>query len=119
MKLSVLARHRAGTSKLMHRMFDVVVILKGLDGALEIVVGTALLFVRTGAIMALATAATARELSEDPHDFVANLLSGVAEPERPRYWLGSHCFGAQGGRLRPNWQGSPEVCLRRVLPYLP
>jgi len=95
MKLSVLARHRAGTSKLMHRMFDVVVILKGLDGVVEIVGGTALLFVRTGAIMALATAATARELSEDPHDFVANLL---------RYWAAEFGLSAQDIFVHGRWE---------------
>lgn len=86
MRPSVLSRHRAGTSKLMHRMFGVVVVLKGLDGALEIVGGTALLFVQTGAIMALATAVTVRELSEDPHDFVASLL---------RHWAAGFGHSAQ------------------------
>jgi uncharacterized membrane protein len=35
----VFARKGAGASKLMHRMFDVVVVLKGLDGVLEIIGG--------------------------------------------------------------------------------
>src|SRR5215472_3318184 len=66
--------HRAHRNHLMHRLFDIMVILKGLDGIFEIVGGTALLFIKTGAIVALAGALTARELSEDPSDFFANLL---------------------------------------------
>ena len=75
MRALVFAEKGAGASKLMHRIFDVVVVLKGLDGVLEIIGGIALLFVQTGVIVALATALTAHELSEDPHDFVANLLT--------------------------------------------
>ena len=62
-------------SKLMRGLFDVVVVLKGLDGVLEIAGGIVLLFVQTGAIVALVTALTAHELSEDPDDLVANLLT--------------------------------------------
>lgn len=82
----VSARKGARASTLMHRMFDVVVVLKGLDGVLEIIGGVALLFVQTGAIVALATALTAHELSEDPHDLVANLLS---------HWAASFGHGTQ------------------------
>jgi uncharacterized membrane protein len=66
--------HRADRNRLMHRLFDIMVFLKGLDGILEIVGGTALLFIKSGAIVALVGALTARELSEDPSDFFANLL---------------------------------------------
>lgn len=48
--------------------------------------GTALLFARAGAIAALAAALTSRELSEDPHDLVANLL---------RRWATGFGHGAQ------------------------
>lgn len=80
------ARQGAGASKLMNRMFDVVVLLKGLDGVIEIIGGAALLFVQTGAIVALATALTAHELSEDPNDLVANLLN---------HWAASVGHGTQ------------------------
>lgn len=74
MKAPVRGGQRTGKTGLMHRLFDVVVILKGLDGGLEIIGGTALLLVRAGAIMVLVDALTARELSEDPGDLIANLL---------------------------------------------
>jgi uncharacterized membrane protein len=86
MRALVFTQKGAGTSKLMHRMFDVVVVLKGLDGVIEIIGGIALLFVQTGVIVALATALTAHELSEDPHDLVANLLT---------HWAASFGHGTQ------------------------
>src|SRR5262245_44732493 len=71
----VFTRKGVGKSKLMHQMFDVVIVLKGLDGILEILGGIALLFVQTDAIVAIARAFTAHELSEDPHDLLANILT--------------------------------------------
>ena len=75
MRALVSARRSARPSKLVHGLFEVVVVLKGLDGALEIAGGVALLFVQTGAIVTLVTTLTAHELSEDPNDLVANLLT--------------------------------------------
>jgi undecaprenyl-diphosphatase len=78
MREFVFGRKGPDAPELIHRMFDVVVVLKGLDGVLEIIGGIALLFVQTGVIVALATTLTAHELSEDPHDLLANLLSDWA-----------------------------------------
>ena len=86
MKAIAFVRQRTGASDLMHRLFGVVVVLKGLDGVLEIAGGIALLFVQTGAIVALATALTAHELSEDPHDLIANVL---------RHWAAGFGRGTQ------------------------
>ena len=51
--------------------FKVSVTLKGIDGALEVVGGTILLFVRPSTIDHIARSLTQHELSQDPHDFIA------------------------------------------------
>ena len=48
--------------------------LKGLDGILEVIGGTILLFLSPAAIQHVVRALTAHELSEDPHDVVARYL---------------------------------------------
>jgi uncharacterized membrane protein len=58
----------------LHRLFGILVMLKGVDGAVDLVAGVALLLVRPGAIAAWTTAVTWRELSEDPQDFLATHL---------------------------------------------
>ncbi len=64
-------RRRAG---LMHRLFGIVVALKGLDGIIDLAGGAALLLVQPGAIAAWTNAVTQHELSEDPGDFLAEHL---------------------------------------------
>lgn len=56
---------------LLDRTFAVGIILKGLDGVLEVMGGLLLLIVSPGAIDRLSRALTQHELSEDPHDFLA------------------------------------------------
>jgi uncharacterized membrane protein len=54
--------------------FKVSIALKGLDGALEVIGGLALVFVRPATVNHLIRWATQHELSQDPHDFVARHL---------------------------------------------
>jgi uncharacterized membrane protein len=61
-------------SKALDRTFEVGLILKGLDGILEIAGGALLLIVSPHAITHLVRTLTAHELSEDPHDLVARSL---------------------------------------------
>ena len=71
---------RAGRpSRALDRTFRVSVVLKGLDGALELIGGLLLLVVSPAAIQALVRSLTQHELSEDPHDFVANHLVRLAQ----------------------------------------
>jgi uncharacterized membrane protein len=60
------------------RVLDLVfllgVLFKGIDGLVEFVGGIVLLFVTPATLLGAATALTAKELSEDPHDLLANLL---------------------------------------------
>ncbi len=54
--------------------FKVGLVLKGLDGVLEVAGGILLLFLSPQAIQHLARVLTAHELSEDPHDLIARYL---------------------------------------------
>jgi uncharacterized membrane protein len=62
---------RRGT---LHRLFHAGILLKGVDGALEMVGGLLLLVVQPEALSAIVRFLTAHELSEDPSDRIANLL---------------------------------------------
>ncbi|MEV8148007.1 DUF2127 domain-containing protein [Arthrobacter sp. NPDC080073] len=63
----------AGTS-LLDRTFRVSLILKGLDGVLELIGGILLLIVTPRQIDDLVRFLTQHELAQDPHDFLANSL---------------------------------------------
>jgi len=54
--------------------FKIGLVLKGLDGILEVVGGILLLFLSPHAIQHLVRVLTAHELSEDPHDMIARYL---------------------------------------------
>ena len=58
----------------LHRTFEIGMVLKGLDGVLEVAGGILLLVVSPQAIAHLVHALTAHELSEDPHDLIARYL---------------------------------------------
>ena len=58
----------------IHFFFNLSVIAKGIDGALEIVGGILLFFVSPERISAIIRALTQHELSEDPRDLVATYL---------------------------------------------
>jgi len=57
-----------------HRLFDIAIILKGLNGLFEIIGGGALALIPAGAILAWVDTITHTELSNDPNDFLANAL---------------------------------------------
>jgi uncharacterized membrane protein len=57
-----------------HLFFNLSVIVKGIDGALEIVGGILLFFVSPDRISAIIRVFTQHELSEDPRDLVATYL---------------------------------------------
>ncbi|PYO39981.1 MAG: DUF2127 domain-containing protein [Gemmatimonadetes bacterium] len=58
----------------LHRLFDLGVLIKGIDGALELAGGVLLLLVKPLTLNAMIVFLTAHEISEDPADLVANLL---------------------------------------------
>lgn len=61
-------------STLLDRTFFVSLILKGLDGVLEIIGGILLLVVSPAQIGTFARVLTQHEISQDPHDLLANWL---------------------------------------------
>jgi uncharacterized membrane protein len=63
---------------LLDRTFEIGIILKGLDGILETVGGVLLLVVSPATISRLIVALTQHELSEDPHDLIANYLLRIS-----------------------------------------
>ena len=63
---------------LLDRAFAVGIILKGIDGVLEVVGGFLLLVVSPATIDQVSRALTQHELSEDPHDFLATHLLHAA-----------------------------------------
>jgi len=60
----------------LDRIFEIGIILKGLDGVLEAIGGLLLLAVTPATINRLMVRLTQHELSEDPHDFIARHLLG-------------------------------------------
>jgi uncharacterized membrane protein len=58
----------------LDKAFDIALILKGLDGFLELVGGILLLIISPDTLNHLAQRLTQHELSEDPHDFFAHHL---------------------------------------------
>jgi uncharacterized membrane protein len=74
----------------LERTFRITVILKGVDGVLELVGGMLLLFASPERVHAVVRWLTQHELAEDPHDRFANLLV-----EASRHLTGSATlFGA-------------------------
>jgi uncharacterized membrane protein len=70
---------RETTSKAVHETFKVGVILKGVDGVLQIAGATLLLFLKPGQIRHAVVLVTRHELSRDPDDRVANYLLRAAD----------------------------------------
>lgn len=61
-------------ARLIHLSFDISVIVKGIDGVLEVIGGAALLVISPLRIHGLVRLLTQHELSEDPHDRIATYL---------------------------------------------
>ena len=61
-------------SPALDRTFKIGLVLKGLDGILELAGGLLLLFLSPHAIARIVRGLTAHELSQDPHDLIARYL---------------------------------------------
>ncbi len=81
---------KPGTRRTLHLLFDVGVVLKGVDGALEVVGGALLLFVTPDQLYRTARILTLHERTEDPRDFVATRLLAAAG----HLTVGAVLFGA-------------------------
>jgi uncharacterized membrane protein len=74
-----MARGKVGPSSLkarraLHRLFELGILIKGIDGSLELIGGLLLLFLSPTAISGVLFFFVQGELKEDPTDLVANLL---------------------------------------------
>jgi len=63
----------------IHQIFEISVLLKGAHALIECIGGLVVAFVSTSAIANLVDALTQEELIEDPNDFVATHLLGLAQ----------------------------------------
>jgi uncharacterized membrane protein len=64
----------SGAGRILHRFFELGILIKGVDGGLELVGGLLLIFLSPVAINRVASFFVQGELREDPTDLVANLL---------------------------------------------
>src|SRR5258706_13038789 len=63
----------------LHAAFEIGIILKGLNGLLELIGGTLLLLFPPSAIQGFVVGLTHNELSRDPNDFIATHLRAAAD----------------------------------------
>lgn len=68
---------------LVHWFFRIALVFKGLDGVLELVGGILAFTVSRSTISRMVVVLTQHELSEDPHDLVANALRHLAAHVTP------------------------------------
>ena len=64
--------------KFLHIGFELSLFIKGLDGVLEIIGGAVFLFVNPSRMNSLVFFLTSREITEDPHDLIANILINMS-----------------------------------------
>lgn len=63
-----------GKGSIIHKSFEIGILIKGIDGVLEIIGGTLLIFLNPGRLNKLITLLTQHELSEDPNDIISNFM---------------------------------------------
>ncbi|HEY6736406.1 MAG TPA: DUF2127 domain-containing protein [Candidatus Saccharimonadia bacterium] len=68
---------------ILDRFFEAGIIIKGVNGAAELIGGTLLLVVSPATLNNLVVSVTQGELSEDPHDFIATRLLQIAHHLTP------------------------------------
>ena len=105
-----------GRDKIVHLLFDIGVIAKGIDGVLEILGGVLLLVLSPAQINAVVRVLTQHELGEDPHDLVAHFLrqslhhlSGDTQLFGAVFllWHGAIKVGLVWALLRRHWWAYP------------
>ena len=77
--MSVLPLRLRGRERIVHLLFDIGVIGKGIDGVLEILGGVLLFVLSPNRIDAIVRALTQHELSQDPNDAVAHFILESAQ----------------------------------------
>ena len=75
---------------LLDKFYEVGIIIKGIDGAFELLGGLAVLLIPRSTILHLTNVLTRNELANDPHDFLARHLAHAGHSLA----TGSHWFAA-------------------------
>jgi uncharacterized membrane protein len=70
---------RANSGKDLHRLFELAIFVKGVDGVLETVGGLLLLFVPLHRLDSLVRWLLAHELSSEPHDWIAKATAHLVD----------------------------------------
>jgi uncharacterized membrane protein len=66
------------SKKLLHVGFEISLIIKGIDGVMEILGGVLFLFINPARMNSLINFMTLHEISEDPKDYIANMLINLS-----------------------------------------
>lgn len=64
--------------RLLRKVFNISIVIKGLDGAFELLMGFLSFFINPNLLNKTITSLFAHELSQDPNDFIANFLTRMA-----------------------------------------
>jgi len=64
---------------ILHLSFEIALLLKAVNGVLEIIGGTLLIFINSSSLNHLAIMLTQSELSEDPNDVIANAIMTLSQ----------------------------------------
>lgn len=64
---------------LLDKTYEIGIIVKGIDGILELVGGALVLILSPGAITGIANFLTEHELQQDPHDFIATHILRLSQ----------------------------------------
>jgi uncharacterized membrane protein len=85
-------RVRASYNKsgLLHETFDAAILIKGIDGILEVIGGFLLLLVTPAGLMKVVALLTQHELAEDPNDLIAHAILNASR----NFSISSRYFGA-------------------------
>ncbi len=61
-------------TRLFHRLYDISIVIKGIDGVFEFIGGLLLLFISHARLDAITSFLTEHELTQDPDDKIANFI---------------------------------------------
>jgi uncharacterized membrane protein len=86
---------RTGREKLFHRLFEIGIWIKGIDGVIEIAGGILLLALSLEALNSYVIAITEKEIQEDSGDLIANALRHAAHRMTPgsKHIAGAYLLG--------------------------
>lgn len=77
-------------NNIVHKSFEIGIILKGIDGVLEVIGGILLMFLNPLRLNKLTVILTQHELSEDPRDVIANYMIKISS----NFSISTQYFGA-------------------------